>query len=58
MIKLSKHNLLLTIRRLIGISILSIIVYCSIIFFIKLVFYLMYLGVTIVNNFFSWIVGG
>lgn len=55
MIKLSKHNLLLTIRRLIGISILSIIVYCSINFFIKLVFYLMYLGVTIVNNFFSWI---
>lgn len=55
MVKFNKYNLVLTIKRLIGIATAMILGYLAFNFCIKLIFYLMYLGVTIVNNFFSWI---
>lgn len=56
MIKLNKYNLVLTIRRIVGIFILSVIGYLGFIFFIKLICLVLYKGVTFIDALFASLV--
>lgn len=56
MLKFSKYNIYLTIRRLIGILILFILGYWAVSFGIKLIFYILYAGTTVIDKFFSFLV--
>jgi hypothetical protein len=55
-IRLSKYNVLLTLRRLIGISILLILGYLTVNFFIKFVFYIIYLGTRLIDTIFKFLI--
>ena len=55
-IRLNKYNIKLTIRRLIGISILFILGYWAFSFAVKLIFYILYAGTTFIDDFFRFLV--
>lgn len=57
MIKVSKYNVLLTIRRVIGLLILAKILYFISLFSIKFVFWFLYAGVEVIDSFFKFLVG-
>ena len=55
-IRLNKYNIKLTIRRLIGISVLFILGYWAFSFVVKLIFYILYAGTKIIDEFFKYLV--
>lgn len=56
MIKFSKHNIFLTARRLIGILIVLMGGYLAVLFCIKSIFYILYVGTEIIDEFFKFLV--
>jgi hypothetical protein len=56
MIKISKYNVLLAIRRFIGILILAKALYFIGLFSIKFVFWFLYAGVEVIDSFFKFLV--
>lgn len=56
-IKINSYNIILTIRRLIGISLILILGYWLVNFFIKFICYGMYLGVELMDNIFRVLMG-
>lgn len=57
MIKISKYNILLTIRRLLGILIVLMGGYLAALFCIKFIFYILYTGTTLIDGIFKLLVG-
>ena len=55
-IRLNKYNIKLTIRRLIGIAILFILGYWAFSFAVKLIFYILYAGTSLIDKFFGLLV--
>lgn len=55
-IRLNKYNIKLTIRRLIGITILFILGYWAFSFAVKLIFYILYAGTGLIDKFFKFLV--
>lgn len=56
MLKISKFNVLLTIRRLIGILVVLMGGYLAALFCIKFIFYILYAGTEIIDGFFKFLV--
>ena len=56
MIKFSKHNIFLTARRLLGILIVLMGGYLAALFCIKFIFYILYVGTEIIDEFFKFLV--
>lgn len=56
MLKISKYNILLTTRRLIGILIVLMGGYLAALFCIKLIFYILYAGTEIIDGLFKFLV--
>lgn len=56
MIKISKFNVFLTIRRLLGILIVLMGGYLAALFCIKFIFYILYVGTEIIDEFFKFLV--
>ncbi|MCI5642705.1 MAG: hypothetical protein MR285_01200 [Peptoniphilus sp.] len=55
MIKISKFNVFLTIRRLLGILIVLMTGYLAALFCIKFIFYILYAGTEIIDGFFKFL---
>ena len=55
-IRINKYNIKLTIRRLIGIVILFILGHWAFSFAVKLIFYILYAGTKIIDEFFKYLV--
>ena len=56
MLKFSKYNILLTIRRLLGVLIILMGGYLAALFCIKFIFYILYAGTTLIDSFFKFLV--
>lgn len=56
MVKFNKYNLVLTIKRLIGIAAAMILGYLAFNFGIKLVFYFLYVGTSLIDALFASLV--
>ena len=56
MLKFSKYNILLTIRRLLGILIVLMTGYLAALFCIKFIFYILYAGTEIIDGLFKFLV--
>lgn len=57
MIKVSKFNVFLTARRLLGILIVLMVGYLAALFCIKFIFYILYTGTTLIDGIFKLLVG-
>lgn len=56
MLKFSKYNILLTIRRLLGVLIILMGGYLAALFCIKFIFYILYAGTEMIDEFFKFLV--
>ena len=56
MIKINKFNIFLTARRLLGILIVLMGGYLAALFCIKFIFYILYVGTEIIDEFFKFLV--
>ena len=56
MLKISKYNILLTIRRLLGVLIILMGGYLAALFCIKSIFYILYAGTTLIDGLFKFLV--